>query len=98
MKRVIAKERARTTAPGRTDATPAPDWVLHDFRRTGVSGLAAMGHAPHVLDRILNHVTGTIRGVAAVYQRHDFAAARKAALEAWAEHIAALGVRRANEG
>lgn len=86
LKAAIAKERAEAAQEHglAADAEPALDWVLHDFRRTGVSGLAALGHAPHVLDRILNHVTGTIRGVAAVYQRHDFAAERKAALEAWA--------------
>jgi hypothetical protein len=39
--------------------------------------------APHVVDCILNHVSGTIRGVAAVYNRHPYLDERKAALEAW---------------
>ena len=64
-------------------------WRLHDFRRTGVSVLAGMGFPPHVCDRLLNHVGGTISGVAAVYQRHDFQAERKAALEAWAAYVIA---------
>ena len=61
-----------------------PAWSFHDFRRSGVTVLAGMGFAPHVCDRILNHITGSIQGVAAVYQRHEFLAERKAALDAWA--------------
>jgi integrase len=68
-------------------ATKVSRWRLHDFRRTGVTALARMGFPPHVADKLLNHVQGTISGVAAVYQRHDFAAERKAALEAWAAHV-----------
>lgn len=65
-----------------------PGWRLHDFRRTGVTRLAELGVAPHVADRLLNHVQGTIRGVAAIYQRGEFLAERKAALKAWAECVA----------
>ena len=42
-------------------------WTLHDLRRTVVSGMARLGVAPHVADKILNHQSGTISGVAAVY-------------------------------
>jgi hypothetical protein len=45
--------------------------------RAIVSGMARMGIPPHVADKILNHQSGTISGVAAVYQRHDFLAERK---------------------
>ena len=62
-------------------------WRLHDLRRTIVSGMAALGVAPHVADRILNHVGGTINGVAAVYQRHEFLAERKLALDLWGRRI-----------
>jgi integrase len=65
------------------------DWRFHDFRRSGVTALAGMGFQPHVCDRILNHVTGAIQGVAAVYQRHEFLAERKAALDAWAAQVVA---------
>ncbi len=62
-------------------------WRLHDLRRTSVSGMARLGVPPHVADKILNHQAGTISGVAAVYQRHDFLAERKTALEIWGVHI-----------
>jgi integrase len=62
-------------------------WRLHDLRRTCVSGMARLGIAPHVADKILNHQGGTISGVAAVYQRHDFLAERREALEQWGTHV-----------
>jgi integrase len=62
-------------------------WRLHDLRRTIVSGMARLGVAPHVADKILNHQAGTISGVAAVYQRHDFLAERKEALDRWGAHV-----------
>ena len=64
------------------------DWVLHDLRRTVVSGMASLGIAPHVADKVLNHQSGTISGVAAVYQRHEFLTERKAAMEMWDRHVA----------
>jgi integrase len=64
------------------------EWRLHDLRRTCVSGMARLGVAPHVADKILNHQSGTISGVAAVYQRHDFLGERRAAMEKWGAHVA----------
>jgi integrase len=65
-------------------------WRLHDLRRTMVSGMARLGVAPHVADKILNHVAGTISGVAAVYQRHEFLKERRDALERWGAHVEGL--------
>ena len=71
------------------------DWRLHDCRRTAVTWMAGAGFPPHVADRLLNHVEGAIRGVAAVCQRGEFLRERKAALEAWARHVLACAGRRA---
>jgi integrase len=65
-------------------------WRLHDLRRTCVSGMAGLGVAPHVADKILNHQSGTISGTAAVYQRHQFLAERKDALEKWGAHLSSM--------
>jgi integrase len=62
-------------------------WRLHDLRRTCVSGMARFGIAPHVADKILNHQGGTISGVAAVYQRHEFLPERRKALDIWGAHV-----------
>jgi len=65
-------------------------WRLHDLRRTCVSGMARLGIAPHVADKILNHQAGTISGVAAVYQRHDFRAERRESLETGGAHVSRI--------
>jgi integrase len=73
-------------------------WRLHDLRRTCVSGMARLGIAPHIADKILNHQAGTISGVAAVYQRHDFLAERRTAVEKWGAHIGGVLARMSQEG
>jgi len=65
-------------------------WILHDLRRTSATGMAGLGVAPHVVDKTLNHTSGTIRGVAAIYNRHEYMAERAAALEAWSSYIEGL--------
>jgi integrase len=65
-------------------------WILHDLRRTAATGMARLNIVPHVVDRILNHVSGTIRGVAAVYNRHAYLEERKTALEMWGRYIETL--------
>jgi integrase len=72
------------------DLCRVSQWRLHDLRRTMVSGMARLGVAPHVADKILNHVAGTISGVAAVYQRHEFLKERRDALERWGAFVADL--------
>jgi len=69
-------------------------WILHDLRRTAATGMARLNIAPHVVDRVLNHVSGTIKGVAAVYNRHAYLKERKAALAAWGRYVENL-VRQA---
>ena len=65
---------------------PAP-WVLHDLRRTAVTGMAEIGISPHVIEAVVNHVSGHKAGVAGVYNRATYAAEKRKALQAWADHI-----------
>lgn len=77
-----------------------PSWRLHDFRRTGVSALAKLGVDSIVADKLLAHQPAKLSGVAAVYQRYDFASERARALDSWADYIiglAAQGARSARE-
>jgi integrase len=68
-----------------------PHWTFHDLRRTAVTKMAEnLKIAPHIVDKILNHTSGTIRGVAAVYNRAAYLDERRAALEAWSTWIATL--------
>lgn len=63
------------------------DWTLHDLRRTAATGMARAGVAPHVVERILNHVSGTFGGVAGVYNRFQYLPEMRAALMLWEEHL-----------
>ena len=90
MDSLIARERAERAAERGCAAEPMLPWRLHDFRRTGVTVLARKGVRWEVADKLLNHVQGAIRGVAAVYQRHEFLTERAGALDAWAAHVLAV--------
>jgi integrase len=81
--------RARVYAAERAERKPTPlvPWRIHDLRRSGVSTLARLGFDSIVVDKILAHAPAKLLGVAAVYQRHDFARERAAALDAWAAHV-----------
>jgi hypothetical protein len=46
--------------------TIAP-WTLHDLRRTALTGMANLGNAPHLVEAVLNHVSGAKAGVAGTY-------------------------------
>jgi integrase len=67
-----------------------PDWRLHDLRRTAATGMARLNIPPHVVEKVLNHSSGTIRGVAAVYNRFEYLEERRAALEAWGRYVGNL--------
>jgi hypothetical protein len=57
------------------------------LRRTGASGMARLGHPPHVVTAILNHSPGATMGITAVYNRHRCADEKRAALDAWSREI-----------
>jgi hypothetical protein len=54
-------------------------WSVHDLRRTVATGLQRRGVRFEVTEAILNHISGSRAGVAGVYQRHDWAAEKRAA-------------------
>jgi hypothetical protein len=63
---VMASGCSRAKAKAKLDElSGVSDWTLHDLHRTVVSGMAQLGVAPDVADKILNHQSGTISGVAA---------------------------------
>lgn len=68
-------------------ATKLTAWRLHDLRRSVASGMARIGVAPHVIEKVLNHAGGQISGVAAIYNRHGYADEKSGALDAWANEI-----------
>ena len=66
------------------------DWTLHDIRRSVASGMAKLGVSLPVIEKILNHVSGSFAGIVGIYQRHDFAGEKRAALDKWGKHVAAI--------
>lgn len=84
-----AKERVdKLMAEASDDQIPA--FTIHDLRRTAATGMAALRFPPHVVEAVLNHRSGTRRGVAGVYNRFDYADEKRAALEAWARYVTQL--------
>jgi integrase len=65
-------------------------WRMHDLRRSAATGMARIGTDIAVIEKVLNHTSGTFRGVVGVYQRHDFEDERKIALDRWGRHVEAL--------
>ncbi len=67
-----------------------PHWTFHDLRRTCATGMARHGIALPTIERALNHVSGSFRGIVATYQHHNYAAERRHALDAWAAFVERL--------
>jgi integrase len=77
----------------RLDALMPPEtspWVYHDLRRSVASGMARLGVNLPVIEKLLNHVSGSFAGIVGVYQRHSFADEKRAAMAVWSRHIEAL--------
>lgn len=62
-------------------------WTLHDLRRTFATNLAALRVPPHIVERLLNHASGSISGVAAIYNRHTYEAECREAINSWEKKL-----------
>jgi integrase len=82
-------------AKGKLDEriTVAEPWRIHDLRRTAATGMARLGASVEAVEKALNHTSGTFRGIVGVYQRHDYAVEKRAALNRWAAHIESIADR-----
>jgi integrase len=66
------------------------DWHLHDLRRSAATGMAELGVQPHIIEAVLNHVSGHKGGVAGIYNRAKYSDEMRSALQRWADHVEAL--------
>ncbi len=68
---------------------PMEHWTLHDLRRTMVTMMnEKLGVAPHVVEAVVNHVSGLAKaGVAGVYNRALYLEDRRRALNEWAKFL-----------
>lgn len=73
------------------DQDALPDWRIHDLRRTVVTGMNELRILPHVVEAVVNHVSGEAkRGVAGRYNHAQYNPEKRQALDRWAEHVMAL--------
>ena len=73
-------------------ASGVSGWWLHDLRRTLATGLQRP--RLEVTEAVLNHLSGSRAGVVGIYQRHDWAEEKRAALDAWSAHLLAAAEGR----
>jgi hypothetical protein len=90
IKEIAEKEAAEE---GWNDPQSVAPWRLHDLRRTAVTGMARLGVSLPVIEKAVNHISGSFAGVAGVYQRYNFAEEVRDAFERWA-----LGLERVISG
>jgi integrase len=69
---------------------PIPHWTLHDLRRTGATGMARLDVNLPVIERILNHISGSFGGIVSIYQQYQFADKKRKALDDWAGFVQSI--------
>jgi integrase len=67
-----------------------PEWRIHDLRRSCATHMAEIGIQPHIIEAILNHVSGHKAGIAGIYNRAAYTEPMRIALQRWADHVAAI--------
>ena len=65
-------------------------WTVHDIRRSVATGMAEIGIAPHVIEAVLNHVSGHKGGIAGIYNKATYEREMRSALALWADHVRSL--------
>jgi len=66
------------------------EWTIHDLRRTFASGMASIGVTLPVIERFLNHISGSFGGIVGVYQRYDFMPEMREGILKWEEYVQKL--------
>jgi len=79
----------RVVALGRSEAG-LPDldpWTIHDLRRTVGTGLGKLSVLRFIIARVLNHADRSVTGI---YDRHEYLAEKRNALDTWANYLGNL--------
>lgn len=83
----------RKAAGLRALVLPGGPWVPHDLRRTAATLMQALGVAPAVIEKALNHTEP--RRLVATYQRYDYRTERRDAFNRLGEHLERLALGEA---
>jgi len=81
------KNRLDAAITAKNDGAALLPWQLHDLRRTVASGMARLAINLPVIEKVLNHSSGSFGGIVGVYQRHNFSDEKRHALERWGAHV-----------
>lgn len=92
-----AQKRLRAAMDRKLEREESERWTLHDIRRTVATGLQRLGVRFEVTEAVLNHVSGARGGIAGVYQRHDWKAEKRTALDAWAAMVDGIVTGKARD-
>ncbi|MCP3386186.1 integrase arm-type DNA-binding domain-containing protein [Bradyrhizobium sp. CCGUVB4N] len=92
-KAIMQVSREEAEKLGADPVTIEP-WRIHDLRRSTASGMQRLRVGVAVVEKLLNHVSGTFGGIVGIYQRDDLLEERRQALNLWADHIVSLNVER----
>jgi integrase len=86
-----SKAKAQLNTRVEASGSAVAPWTLHDLRRTVATLMAdRLGVLPHIIEAVLNHVSGHRAGVAGIYNRASYSAEMSRALALWAAHILSL--------
>jgi integrase len=86
-----SKAKAQLDARLEAAGSAVAAWTLHDFRRTAATFMAErLGVLPHIIEAVLNHVSGHRAGVAGIYNRASYTVEMRRALAAWAGLLARI--------
>ena len=81
------RKEAETRGEDSAEIKAPEQWQVHDLRRTVATNLQKLGVKLEVTEAVLNHVSGSRAGIVGIYQRHEYAAEKRAALDAWARRL-----------
>jgi integrase len=77
------------------DDVRIPAFTIHDIRRAVATGMGEIGVQPHVVEAVLNHVSGSKAGVAGRYNKSQYETEKTNALARWDEHLmTVVGIRK----
>jgi len=82
----IRKQRLDATIKAATGKALEP-WTVHDIRRSVVTGMAEIGIAPHIVEAVVNHVSGHRAGSAGIYNKARYQDEVRIALQRWADFL-----------
>ena len=89
--RTAAATAEDTATIGRLKQAFATPWRFHDLRRTLVTGMNNAKVLPHVVEAVVNHISGAAKaGVAGVYNLATYDSEKRVALDLWARHVMGL--------